>query len=80
MEAQALVINLLRTYTQEEIEEETKIPQATISKLKRGKAKDIRLSYFRALEALRDKIEAREKRKARAQQDGQQSQQTAAAA
>lgn len=81
MEAQALVNTLLRTgLTQEEIEKETGIPQPTISKVKRGKHADIRLSYFRALEALRDRIEARDKRKARAQQEGQQPQQTPAAA
>lgn len=81
MEAQTLVNALLRTgLTQEEIEKETLIPQATISKLKRGKATDIRLSYFRALEALRDKLEAQSKRKARAQQEGQQTQQSPAGA
>ena len=81
MEAQILVLNLLAIgLSQEEIEKETGIPQPTISKVKRGKNADIRLSYFRALESLYAKNKQRAQRIARAQQETKQLQQSAAGA
>lgn len=81
MEIQLLVLNLLATgLSQEEIEEETKISQSTISKIRRGKQQDILLSNFRALEALYAKHKLRAQRIARAQQESKQFHQSAARA
>ena len=72
MEAQTLVVAILELgATQAQIEEKTKIPQPTVSRIKRGlSGSDVRLSSFRALEALHAQLVA--EKQARESQEAQQ--------
>lgn len=61
MEAKQLVEALReRQWTQKQIEEQTGIPQPTISKIQRGEVKDVMSVSYRALLSLYERVIAEE--------------------